>query len=58
MLPDMATCGILVFIMSRREYDIHITVNGIKIVQVVVDPHYEVKHAGVLNDQGGNNGFS
>ena len=37
--------------MSRREYDISITLNGIKINKVIIDPHYEVKHAESVNDE-------
>lgn len=37
--------------MSRREYNIQITINGHKITQVIVDPHYEAKHSGSINDQ-------
>ena len=37
--------------MSRREYDISITVNGIKIKKVIIDPHYELKHAESINDE-------
>jgi len=37
--------------MRRREYDIQITVNGRKIRKVIIDPHYETKHSGSLDDQ-------
>ena len=37
--------------MSRREYSINITVNNIMITKVIIDPHYEEKHAESINDQ-------
>lgn len=37
--------------MSRREYDISITFNGIEISKVFIDPHYELKHAESINDE-------
>jgi len=37
--------------MSRREYEIEITVNEIKITKVIIDPHYEEKHAESVNDE-------
>lgn len=37
--------------MRRREYDIQITVNGHRITKVIIDPHYEAKHSGSLNDE-------
>ena len=37
--------------MRRREYDLQITVNGRKIRKVIIDPHYETKHSGSLDDQ-------
>ena len=37
--------------LKRRTYKIEpIVVNGIKIVQVVIDSHYEEKHQGHMND--------
>ncbi len=36
--------------MSRREYDIKITVNGRAITKAVIDPHYELKHADSVDD--------
>ena len=30
--------------MARRTYKIDLTVNGIRIIEVVIDPHYEKKH--------------
>ena len=37
--------------MSRREYDISIVFNGIRITKVIIDPHYELKHAESINDE-------
>lgn len=37
--------------MQRREYGIRITVNGRKISKVIVDPHYEAKHAASVDDR-------
>jgi hypothetical protein len=37
--------------MSRREYSINITVNEIMITKVIIDPHYEEKHAESINDE-------
>lgn len=37
--------------MSRREYSISITVNEILISKVIIDPHYEEKHAKSINDE-------
>lgn len=37
--------------MNRREYDIDpITVNGIVVSKVIVDPHYEEKHGDDIDD--------
>jgi hypothetical protein len=35
---------------KRRSYPIKIAVNGRKISEVVIDPHYEIKHSGSIND--------
>ncbi len=35
---------------KRRSYPIRITVNGLPIEQVVIDPHYELKHAESVDD--------
>jgi hypothetical protein len=35
---------------KRRCYPIWITVNGLPIEQVVIDPHYELKHAESIDD--------
>lgn len=37
--------------ISRREYLHSILVNGIKITKIVIDPHYEIKHSEVINDE-------
>ena len=37
--------------MRSVEYDIQLTVNGIKINKVIIDPHYESKHSKSINDQ-------
>lgn len=37
--------------MKRREYDISIVVNRIQITKVIVDPHYEEKHAASISDE-------
>lgn len=37
--------------MSRRQYTLHITVNGILITKLIIDPHYEEKHAESVNDE-------
>lgn len=36
--------------MNRREYDIQITVNGKGLKKAIIDPHYEEKHAGSVDD--------
>ncbi len=37
--------------LEQRIYKVDpITVNGIKIVQVIIDPHYEEKHHSYMND--------
>lgn len=35
----------------RRSYPIQVTINGRSIAEVVIDPHYETKHSGSINDQ-------
>lgn len=37
--------------MKRREYDISITVNRKRISKVIIDPHYEEKHAASISDE-------
>ena len=36
--------------MSRRSYEINIRVNGIRIRQLVIDAHYELKHSESISD--------
>ena len=36
--------------MERREYSINITVNEVLITKVIIDIHYEAKHAESVND--------
>ena len=36
----------------RREYDIEVVINALKITKVIIDPHYEEKHAESINDLG------
>jgi hypothetical protein len=36
--------------VSRREYEISVTVNGTLITKVIIDPHYEEKHAESVSD--------
>ena len=37
--------------MNRREYPFPVTVNGLKIETVIIDPHYEEKHSSSINDE-------
>ena len=37
--------------MKRREFDISIVVNHIRITKVIIDPHYEEKHAKSITDK-------
>ena len=37
--------------MKRREYDISITVNRKRISTVIIDSHYEEKHAASISDE-------
>jgi hypothetical protein len=37
--------------MKRREYDISVTVNFRVYTKVVIDPHYEEKHAESIDDK-------
>lgn len=37
--------------MKRRSYTISITVNGQHIKRIIIDPHYELKHAATINDK-------
>lgn len=36
--------------MTRREYPVRLTINGQRIVKVIIDPHYELKHGSSIND--------
>lgn len=38
-------------IMSRREYPVSLTINGIEIEIVIIDSHYEIKHSATINDE-------
>ncbi len=35
---------------ERRSYPTQLTINGRKIIEVVIDPHYETKHASSIDD--------
>lgn len=37
--------------VHRRIYAVKMTVNGLSIKNVVIDPHYELKHSESINDQ-------
>ena len=37
--------------MSRREYSVNVVVNGLVINKVIIDPHFEEKHAKTINDE-------
>ena len=37
--------------MVRREYAISIAINGKRISEVIIDPHYEEKHADSITDE-------
>jgi hypothetical protein len=37
--------------MSRREYDISIVFNETEIKKVIIDSHFELKHAESINDE-------
>ena len=38
-------------LMSRRDYAVNLTINDILITKVIIDPHYEEKHAESINDE-------
>jgi hypothetical protein len=40
----------LIRMIVRRHYPIDIIVNGRKIIEVVIDPHYEERHSDTIND--------
>jgi hypothetical protein len=48
-LPNLAIRDIVIFM--RREYDIDVVVNKIKITKAIIDPHYEDKHSESINDE-------
>lgn len=37
--------------MSRREYPTNIKVNGVGIVKVIIDPHFEERHSETVSDE-------
>lgn len=37
--------------MSRRIYPVKLHINGKHLEKVVIDPHYEEKHSGSINDE-------
>lgn len=37
--------------MSRRIYSVELNINGKHLEKVVIDPHYEEKHSGSINDE-------
>lgn len=37
--------------MDRKTYKINLKVNGRKITEVIIDPHYEVNHSSSINDE-------
>lgn len=37
--------------INRREYLHSMFVNGIEITKIIIDPHYELKHSEVINDE-------
>lgn len=50
-LLKMATCDMLFSRMKRREYSVSIMVNRVQTNKVIVDPHYEEKHAESISDE-------
>ena len=38
-------------IVNRREYNVSMMINGQIINKVIIDPHYEVKHASTVTDE-------
>ena len=40
----------LLFVAKRREYPVQMTINQRRILAVVIDPHYEEKHGGSIDD--------
>lgn len=41
----------MLFCVSRRIYNRQLIINGKSFTQVVIDPHYEEKHADSVNDE-------
>ena len=37
-------------VSTKRAYSVELVVNGIKITKVVIDSHYELKHAESIDD--------
>lgn len=37
--------------MDRREYKVSLIINAVKVTKVIIDPHYEEKHAESINDE-------
>lgn len=37
--------------ISRRSYQVNLIVNGRQINEVIIDPHYELKHSESVNDK-------
>lgn len=36
--------------MIRREYSAQLNINGRRILKIVIDPHYELRHRNSVND--------
>ena len=49
ILPNLARYDKVVLV-KRREYSIRIVFNEIWIKKVIIDPHFEIKHADSVND--------
>ena len=49
-MPIMASHASL-FAMARREYSINAHINEILVTRVIIDDHYEKKHAQSINDE-------
>ena len=37
--------------MKRREFAVSIVVNHVRITKIIIDPHYEEKHAASISDE-------
>ena len=46
----MASMWYVIYVTIRREYNVALLVNGVKITKVLIDSHYEKKHAESIND--------